>query len=121
MADACVYLMQTIDFKDIIGTDALASVKDEVETSLPKEVINTHINIGTGVDISIKELALTIKNIVGYKGELYFNTTKPDGTMIKLTDPSKLNALGWRFQTELEDGIKAMYEWYLKQEELKWK
>ncbi|MDY0238896.1 MAG: GDP-L-fucose synthase, partial [Campylobacterales bacterium] len=119
MADACVYLMQTIDFKDIIGTDALASVKDEVETSLPKEVINTHINIGTGVDISIKELALTIKNIVGYKGELYFNTTKPDGTMIKLTDPSKLNALGWRFQTELEDGIKAMYEWYLKQEELK--
>ena len=78
------------------------------------EIRNTHINIGTGVDISIKELALTIKKIVDYKGELYFNDTKPDGTMIKLTDPSKLHSLGWKHKIELEDGIRIMYNWYLK-------
>lgn len=78
------------------------------------EVRNTHINIGTGVDISIKELALMIKKIVGYEGELYFNDTKPDGTMVKLTDPSKLHALGWTHKVELEEGIGKMYEWYVK-------
>ena len=106
MADACVFLMENRNFKDIIGTDALAS-----ENS--KEVRNTHINIGTGIDISIKELALTIKKIVGYKGEFYFNTSQPDGTMVKLTDPSKLNALGWKYTTELEDGVRKIYTWYL--------
>ena len=79
------------------------------------EVRNTHINIGTGEDISIKELACLIKDIVGYRGELYLNTSKPDGTMIKLTDPSKLHALGWKHKVELSDGIKSMYEWYIKQ------
>jgi len=71
------------------------------------------LNIGTGVDISIKELALTIKKIVGYEGELYFNDTKPDGTMVKLTDPSKLHSLGWEHKVELLDGIQTMYEWYI--------
>ena len=66
-------------------------------------------------DISIKELALLIKEIIGFKGELVFNTDKPDGTMVKLTDPSKLHSLGWKYKVELEDGIKTMYEWYLKQ------
>jgi len=101
MADACVFLLENRDFKDTYS-------KDE------KEIRNTHINIGTGVDISIKELALTIKKIVGYEGELYFNTSKPDGTMVKLTDPSKLHALGWKHEIELEDGIRRVYEWYLK-------
>jgi hypothetical protein len=78
-----------------------------------KEIKNTHINIGTGVDISIKELAETIKKIVGYEGELYFNDTKPDGTMVKLTDPSKLHALGWKHKVELEEGIGRVYKWYL--------
>jgi len=77
-----------------------------------KEVKNTHINIGPGVDISIKELAETIKEVVGYEGGPYFNATKPDGTMIKLTDPSKLHELGWKHKVELEEGIKMMYEWY---------
>lgn len=113
MADACVYLLERINFSDIIGSDDLSSQNDEVKTSLPKEIRNTHINIGTGIDISIKELALTIKKIVGYEGELYFNTTKPDGTMIKLTNPTKLNELGWKHKVELEDGIRMMYEWYL--------
>jgi GDP-L-fucose synthase len=81
-----------------------------------QEIRNTHINIGTGEDISIKELAYLIKEIVGYEGELYFNTDKPDGTMIKLTDPSKLHALGWKHKVELSDGIKSMYNWYLNNE-----
>jgi len=101
MADACVFLLENCEFKD--------TYKDN-----QKEIKNTHINIGTGVDISIKELAETIKKIVGYKGELYFNETKPDGTMIKLTDPSKLHKLGWKHKVELEEGITMMYEWYIK-------
>ena len=102
MADACVFLLESRDFKDTYNLN-------------DKEIRNTHINIGTGVDISIKELAETIKKIVGYEGELYFNDTKPDGTMIKLTDPSKLHSLGWKHTVELEDGIRSMYEWYLKE------
>ena len=101
MADACVFILENRDFKDTYHEDA-------------KEIRNTHINIGTGVDISIKELALTIKKIVGYEGELYFNNTKPDGTMVKLTNPSKLHGLGWKHKVELEDGISTVYEWYLK-------
>ena len=100
MADACVFLLENRDFKDTYEKDS-------------KEIINTHINIGTGVDISIKELAELMKSIIGFGGELTFNTEKPDGTMVKLTDPSKLHSLGWKHKVELEDGIKTMYEWYL--------
>lgn len=70
-----------------------------------KEVRNTHINIGTGKDVSIKELAETIKGIVDFKGGLIFNTEKPDGTMRKLTDVSKLNELGWEHTVSLEEGV----------------
>ena len=101
MADACVFVLESRNFQDTY-------VANE------KEIRNTHINIGTGIDISIRELAETIKKIVGYKGELYFNDTKPDGTMVKLTDPSKLHGLGWKHTTELEKGIVMMYNWYLK-------
>lgn len=101
MADACVFLLESRDAKDTFDSQT-------------KEIRNTHINIGTGIDISIKELALSIKEIVGYEGELYFNETKPDGTMIKLTDPSKLHSLGWRHRVELKEGIRTVYEWYLK-------
>ena len=100
MADACVFLLENRDFKDTYEKDS-------------KEIINTHINIGTGVDISIKELAQLIKSIIGFEGELTFNTEKPDGTMVKLTDPSKLHSLGWKHKVELEDGIRTMYAWYL--------
>ena len=100
MADACVFLLENRDFKDTYEKDS-------------KEIINTHINIGTGKDISIKELAELIKKIIGFKGELIFNTEKPDGTMVKLTDSSKLHSLGWKHKVELEDGIKTMYNWYL--------
>lgn len=102
MADACVFLLENRDFKDTYAAH-------------DKEIRNTHINIGTGLDISIKELAELIKKIVGYEGKLAFNDTKPDGTMIKLTDPSKLHALGWKHKVELEHGIKTVYAWYLNQ------
>ena len=103
MADACVFIMENRDFKDIIE-------------NIDHEVRNTHINIGTGEDISITELAETIKEIIGYTGRFIYNTTKPDGTMRKLTDVSKLNTLGWGFETTLEDGISQLYKWYLSKQ-----
>ncbi len=115
MADACVFIMENRDFKDIVSSrHSQQSRHSEIDSESNQEIKNTHINIGTGVDISIKELAETIKDIVGFKGKLYFNDTKPDGTMIKLTNPSKLNELGWKYKVELKDGIKAMYKWYLE-------
>lgn len=99
MADACTFIMENIDFKDIYHKDQL-------------EIRNTHINIGTGEDISISELAETIKSIIGYKGNLIYNSSKPDGTLRKLTDVSKLNALGWKHKMNLNNGIKEMYDWY---------
>ncbi|OHE06487.1 MAG: GDP-fucose synthetase [Sulfurimonas sp. RIFOXYD12_FULL_33_39] len=101
MADACVFLMENIDAKDTCDLNS-------------KEIKNTHINIGSGEDISIKELAYLIKSIIGFEGEFYFNTLKPDGTMLKLTDPGKLHNLGWKHKVELEEGIKKVYGWYLK-------
>ena len=106
MADACVFLVENVDFKDVISTNS--------KTALPGEVRNTHINIGTGLEISIRELANLIKEKLGFKGELAFNTSKPDGTMRKLTDPSKLHALGWHHQIEIDGGIEKLYDWYLE-------
>jgi GDP-L-fucose synthase len=102
MADACVYLLENWEF-------------EHAKTLNSKEIRNTHINIGTGTDISIIDLANMIKNIVGYMGMLYFNKNKPDGTMVKITDSSKLHNLGWTHSINLEEGIKMTYEWYLKQ------
>lgn len=101
MADACVFLLENIDFKDICDNNT-------------KEIRNTHINIGTGTDISIKELVLIIKDIVGFNGEFIFNIDKPDGTMIKLTNPDKLHSLGWKHKIELKKGIEKLYSHYLK-------
>lgn len=98
MADACVFMMENVDFKDLVQGQ--------------KEIRNTHINIGTGEDISIRELAELIQQIVGYEGTLVYNTSKPDGTMVKLTDPSKLHALGWKHMTKLDAGILQAYQWY---------
>ena len=112
MADACVFIMENRNFEDTYtvrdGSNTTCS-PNEVKN---QEIRNTHINIGTGVDISIKELAETIKEIVGFKGELYFNADKPDGTMKKLTDVSKLHGLGWKHKVELKEGIIKIYNWY---------
>ena len=100
MADACVYIMENVNFAD------LAQGKTEIR--------NTHINIGTGKEISIHDLAHLIKQTIGFSGNLCFNTTKPDGTLRKLTDPSKLHALGWHHKIEIDEGVKRIYEWYVK-------
>ena len=112
MADACVFLLENRDFKDTYQSKDNTNDSCTPNSVQTTEIRNTHINIGTGVDISIKELAETIKRVVGYTGELKFNTDKPDGTMVKLTDPSKLHRLGWRHTVELEDGIERVYTWY---------
>ncbi|MDR3119586.1 MAG: GDP-L-fucose synthase [Mediterranea sp.] len=98
MADACVFIMEHVDFAQLKGTN--------------KEIRNCHINIGTGKEISIKALADLIARTVNYKGNICFNSNKPDGTLRKLTDPSKLNALGWRHRIEINEGVRRMYEWY---------
>ncbi|MDR3140241.1 MAG: GDP-L-fucose synthase [Tannerellaceae bacterium] len=99
MADACVYIMEHVDFKD------LAKDKNEVR--------NCHINIGTGKEISIQELAGLIVKTIGYDGEIIFNAEKPDGAMRKLTDPSKLHSLGWRHRIDIEEGVCKLYNWYI--------
>lgn len=99
LADACVYIVEKVNFSDVMPKDQ-------------KEIRNTHINIGTGKEISIKDLACLIKNKIGFNGELVFNTSKPDGTLRKLTDVAKLHSLGWRHQIEIEEGIEKMFHWY---------
>ena len=98
MADACIYVMQNVDFKDLI--------EDK------KEIRNTHINIGTGSDITIKDLSSLIARIIDYKGSISFDSSKPDGTMKKLTDPSKLNGLGWKHEVEITEGVEKVFEWF---------
>ncbi len=103
MADACIFLMENVDFKDTLPE----------KNSGNTEIRNTHINIGTGKEVSIRDLAFLIKEKIGFQGTLEFNTSKPDGTMRKLTDPSKLHALGWHHKIEIEDGIERLFTWYL--------
>ena len=98
MAEACVFLMEQINFDDLRPAEG--------------EVRNCHINIGTGTDVSIAELASRIKEVVGYHGEIRFDRSKPDGTMKKLTDPSKLHRLGWHHKVELDEGLQRMFRWY---------
>ncbi len=101
MADACVFLMINREFSDTFD-------------SSESEIRNTHINIGTGKDVTIAELAELVKKVVGYEGTFKYNTDKPDGTMRKLTDVSKLGSLGWKYSVELEEGIGKAYQSYLK-------
>lgn len=98
MAEACVFLMERVNFSDLRPASG--------------EVRNCHINIGTGSDVSIAALAAEIKAVVGYEGELRFDSSKPDGTMKKLTDPSKLHRLGWHHRVDLPEGLRRMFHWY---------
>lgn len=121
MADACVFLMENVDFGSVIANEVKQPHHEQIATlppvvrndNFPGEIRNTHINIGTGKEISIRDLSHLIKDKVGFKGKLIFNATKPDGTMRKLTDPSKLHALGWHHQIEIEEGIDKLLGWYL--------
>ena len=100
MADACVYIMERVDFKDVCPPTG--------------EVRNTHINIGTGIELSIREVAELIQRTIGFGGELRFDASKPDGTLRKLTDVSKLHALGWHHTIEIQEGVERLYHWYLE-------
>ena len=96
MADACVWLLENVDAPQMA---ALGS---------------SFVNIGTGKEISIRDVANIVANVVGYKGNIKFDDSKPDGTPRKLTDPSRLHALGWHHKVELKDGVRRLYEWYLE-------
>jgi GDP-L-fucose synthase len=104
MADACVYLMENIDFSDIVS----------IRNSLGyKEIKNTHINLGTGIELSIHDLAIMVKNIVGFSGNVIFDPSFPDGTPRKLLDVRRLHSLGWRHHVDLEDGIRKVFSRYV--------
>ena len=109
MADACVYIMENVDFNNLIDIR-----KKSVGELAEKEVRNTHINIGTGKDQTIKELAEMVKEAVGFEGNLEWDTTKPDGTRRKLLNVDKLHALGWKESISLKDGINRVYADYTK-------
>lgn len=98
MAEACVFIMNNVDFADLAKGQT--------------EIRNTHINIGTGSDVTISELAHMIKEMVGFKGEIAFDPTKPDGTMRKLLSVDKINKLGWKHKIDLQDGLRSAIEWY---------
>lgn len=111
MAEACVFVMENVDFNEVAP---IALTSSGTGINVPYEVKNTHLNIGTGKEISIKQLANLIKEKTGYEGELRFNVSKPDGAFRKLTDPSRIHQLGWRHQIEIEEGIQKLLDWYLK-------
>lgn len=101
MAEACVFVMNNVNFNDL--------AKDA------KEIRNTQINIGTGSDLTIDELAHKIKDIVGFKGSIEFDSSKPDGTMRKLLSVGKINSLGWKHKIELGEGLRTIANWYIEQ------
>jgi GDP-L-fucose synthase len=110
MADACVFLMENIDFKDIVKD----KFSDRITSRDPKiEIRNTHINIGTGRDLTIKELAHIVKETVGFDGLIEWDTSKPDGTFQKLLSVKKIHELGWKEKINLDEGIKKVYEQYI--------
>lgn len=100
MADACIFVMNNLDFEDA--------------KSNKTEIRNTHINIGTGKDLSIKDLSGLIAKAIDFKGIIDFDSSKPDGTMKKLVNVSKINQLGWKHSIEINEGVEKMYHWYLK-------
>ncbi|MDM8146581.1 GDP-L-fucose synthase [Bacteroides eggerthii] len=101
MADASVHVLLNVDFKDTYDPS-------------DKNIRNCHINVGTGKEISIREVAELIVRTVGYEGELHWDSSKPDGTLRKLTDVSKLHQLGWHHTIEIDEGVRKLYDWYLQ-------
>lgn len=128
MADASVHVLLNVDFSDIIGIKKYSSVHYGAAAdgavdrnhslgrggAIPSlgEIRNCHINVGTGKELTIRELAELVVKTVGFTGELCFDSTKPDGTMRKLIDVSKLHRLGWTHQVEIEDGVQRLFDWY---------
>ncbi len=128
MADASVHILLNVNFADIIGIDKYSSVHYGAKTNgavdrnhsagrggaIPSlgEIRNCHINVGTGKELTIRELSDLVVKSVGFEGVVEFDSTKPDGTMRKLIDVSKLHSLGWTHKVEIEDGVQKLFEWY---------
>jgi len=92
---------------------------DEMTYQANTEPMLSHINVGTGVDVTIREMAKTMKRVVGFEGELVFDTTKPDGAPRKLIDVTRLTSMGWRYRVDLEEGLQKTYDWFLSQESVR--
>ena len=107
MADASVHILLNVNFRDTYDP----SVRNADGIS---EIRNCHINVGTGKEISIREVAEKTMSEIGFRGELRWDTSKPDGTLRKLTDVSKLHSLGWHHKIEIDEGIRRLYQWYLQ-------
>ena len=128
MADASVHVLLNVDFKDVIGIEKYSSVHYGASTdgavdrnhsagrggAIPSlgEIRNCHINVGTGKELTIRELSELVVKAVGFEGVVEFDASKPDGTMRKLIDVSKLHSLGWTHKVEIEDGVVKLFEWY---------
>ena len=128
MADASVHVLLNVNFSDIIGNEKYSSVHFGASTNgavdrnhsagrggaIPSlgEIRNCHINVGTGKELTIRELSELVVKAVGFEGEVEFDASKPDGTMRKLIDVSKLHSLGWTHKVEIEDGVAKLFQWY---------
>lgn len=128
MADASVHILLNVDFKDIIGIEKYSSVHygNRADGAVDRnhstgrggaipslgEIRNCHINVGTGKELTIRELSELVVKAVGFTGEVFFDSSKPDGTMRKLIDVSKLHSLGWTHKVEIEEGVSRLFEWY---------
>ena len=128
MADASVHVLLNVNFSDIIGIEKYSSVHYGVSTNgavdrnhstgrggaIPQlgEIRNCHINVGTGKELTIRQLSELVVQAVGFEGTVEFDTSKPDGTMRKLIDVSKLHSLGWTHKVEIEDGVQRLFDWY---------
>lgn len=129
MADASVHVLLNVDFSDIIGMKTYSSVQTGTATAdgatdrnsshgrggaIPAlgEIRNCHINVGTGKELTIRELSELVVKTVGFTGEVIFDSSKPDGTMRKLIDVSKLHSLGWHHKVEIDEGVERLFQWY---------
>lgn len=128
MADASVHVLLNVNFSDIIGVEKYSSVHYGTKADGPVdrdhsagrggaipslgEIRNCHINVGTGKELTIRELSELVVKSVGFEGTVEFDASKPDGTMRKLIDVSKLHSLGWTHKVEIEDGVQKLFEWY---------
>lgn len=128
MADACVHVLLHVDFSDIVGIQKYSSVcygesadgdvnrnaSERRGGAIPSlgEIRNCHINIGTGKEITIRQLAFLIADTVGFKGTISFDASKPDGTPRKLLNVDKIHRLGWKHNVEIEEGVKQLFQWY---------
>ncbi len=130
MADASVHVLLNVDFSDIIGIEKYSSVHYGAATdgavdrnhsagrggAIPSlgEIRNCHINVGTGKELTIRQLSELVVRVVGFEGTVEFDATKPDGTMRKLIDVTKLHSLGWTHKVEIDDGVQRLFDWYRK-------